>query len=581
MVASNPLDHRYRGENPLRTVGYLLREDRWRLLGGVGAFIVKHSPTWMLPLVTANIIDVVVQHKPVAQLWLNAGLLVVLLSLNYPFHILFVRCLSGSVRRMGTRLRSALCHRMQQLSIGYHARTNAGVLQSKVIRDVENVEQMVQQAGDTGLAATTMLVGGLVIIGFRAPAFLPVFLVVVPVAAILVVRLRTRMRTDNESFRREVEKLSSRISEMTTLIPITRAHGLERDALRRVDGTLARVMTAGLRLDILNGRFGALAWTLLNVLGVGCLAGAALTAYYGWVPITAGDVVMLSAFFGTLTGSMTTLMSLGPVIVRGLESVRSVGEVLQEPDLEDNAGKAPVTAVRGAFRFENVGYSYGVRDFTLDVSPGETIALVGASGAGKSTVLNLVNGFLRPARGRILLDGADMAGLDLRTYRRFLSIVPQEPILFEGSIAENVAYGLDGVPPERLRQALVDANAWEFVERLPDGLDTVVGERGARLSGGQRQRLAIARALIRDPRVLILDEATSALDAHTEALIQSALERLVHGRTVFVVAHRLSTIRTADRIVVMKDGVIEEVGSHSSLVAASGAYARLQAAQLA
>ncbi|NUS57997.1 MAG: ABC transporter ATP-binding protein, partial [Streptomycetaceae bacterium] len=298
MVASNPLDHRYRGENPLRTVAYLLREDRWRLLGGVGAFVVKHSPTWMLPLVTANIIDVVVQHKPVAQLWFNAGLLVVLLSLNYPFHVLFVRCLSGSVRRMGTRLRSALCHRMQQLSIGYHSRTNAGVLQSKVIRDVENVEQMVQQAGDTGLAATTMLTGGLVIIAFRAPAFLPVFLVVVPCAAVLVVRLRTRMRTDNESFRREVEKLSSRISEMTTLIPITRAHGLERDALRRVDGTLARVMTAGLRLDILNGRFGALAWTLLNVLGVGCLAGAALTSYYGWAPITAGDVVMLSAFFG-------------------------------------------------------------------------------------------------------------------------------------------------------------------------------------------------------------------------------------------------------------------------------------------
>ncbi|BCJ73132.1 ABC transporter ATP-binding protein [Catellatospora sp. IY07-71] len=580
-LAQHPLDHRYHGEHPVRTVAYLLREDRGRLALGVLAFAVKHSPTWLLPLVTANVIDVVVEHRPVAQLWWATAILLACLSLNYPFHVLFVRNHSGSVRRMGTRLRSALCRRMQELSIGYHSRSSAAVLQSKVIRDVEGIEQMVQQAGDVGVGALMMLLGGTVIIAVRAPLYLPIFLVLVPAAAFLVMSLRNRMRTDNESFRREVEGLSSRVAEMTTLIPITRAHGLERDALRRVDGTLDRVLHAGLRLDLLNGRFGALAWTQLQVLSVACLAGSALATYYGWTSTTAGDVVMLSAFFSTLTSSVMTLMSLGPVIVKGLESVRSAGEVLQAPDLEVNAGKTEVAEVRGGVSFEGVGFAYdgaagaAVHDFTLAVAPGERIALVGPSGAGKSTVLNLVIGFLRPSAGRILLDGRDMEGLDLRTYRRFVSVVPQEPILFEGSIRENVTYGMAGVPPERVRQALADANALDFVDQLTDGLDTVVGERGARLSGGQRQRLAIARALIRDPRVLILDEATSALDTHSESLIQQAMERLVAGRTVFVVAHRLSTIRNADRIVVMRDGRIEQIGTHTELLARPGTYATL------
>jgi ATP-binding cassette subfamily B protein len=579
------LDHRYRGEHPLRTLAYLFREDRGRIALAFGTFMVKHSPTWLLPLITANIIDVVVGHLPIWQLWVNTGVLLVLLTLNYPFHLAYIRNLSGAIRRMGTNLRSALCRRMQQLSIGYHSRVSAGVLQTKVIRDVESVEQMLQQAGDNGLAALWMLGGGLVVIAVRVPAALPVFLIVVPISALLVMRMRDRLRSNNESFRQEVEQLSSRVTEMTHLIPITRAHGLEQDALNRVNGTLSNVLRTSLRLDLLNGRFGALAWITLNALGVGFLATSAWVAYYQVLSITPGDVVMLSTFFATLTSSITTLMSLTPVISKGLEAVRSIGEVLQAPDLENNAGKSEIESVRGVVEFQDVGYTYqgnrpAVSDFSLTVSPGETVALVGASGAGKSTILNIVIGFIRPTAGRILLDGRDMETLDLRTYRRFVSVVPQESILFEGSIRDNVLYGMRDVSDETLRDALRDANALEFVDRLPEGLETVVGERGARLSGGQKQRLAIARALIRDPRVLILDEATSALDTRSEALIQQALTRLVAGRTVFVVAHRLSTIRTADRIVVMEDGRIAEVGTHDELVRRRGLYSGLQAAQL-
>ncbi|MCA1217422.1 ABC transporter ATP-binding protein [Streptomyces sp. 8L] len=577
---SSPLDHQYQGENPLRTLAYLFRPDRGKLTLSVLVFAFKHIPVWLLPLITANVIDVVVSHRSVAELWINTGGLGAILLLNFPLAMLFARYTSASIRRMGRDVRSALCRRMQYLSIGYHARVSAGVLQTKIVRDVESIETMVQQGANLGLGALMTLFGGLAVIAFKVPVVLPVFVIVVPVAALLVRKMRSRIRSNNEEFRLEIERLSSRVGEMTTLIPITRAHGLERTALHRVDDTLKEVRTKGFRLDLLNSQFGSMSWILLNTMAVACLAGAALVAYYGRLGISPGDVVMISSFFTTLTASFTTLMNLTPIISKGLESVRSIGEVLQAPDLEINEGKTSVDGVDGRIDFQDMAYRYpeaaedSVRGFDLTVRPGETVALVGASGAGKSTILNLLIGFIRPTEGRILLDGRDMSALDLRTYRRFLSVVPQESILFEGTIRENVTYGLEGgADEETLRESLAAANAMEFVERLPQGLDTVVGQRGARLSGGQKQRLAIARALIRDPRVLVLDEATSALDNRSEALIQDALSRLVRGRTVFVVAHRLTTIQSADRIVVMDRGRVVESGTHHELLALGGTYA--------
>ncbi|PTY05956.1 ABC transporter [Opitutaceae bacterium EW11] len=587
-TGQHPLEHRFSGEHPLQTLLFLYRGQRAKLIGATLSFVVKHSPVWIMPAITANIVDIV--SRPDAhsrhELWLNALVLIAIVAQNVPLHYVYVRALSAGSRKMETGLRSALCRRLQHLSIDYYARQSAGALQSKVLRDVEAVEQLTRVIFDAGLSCLTNIVFAFVITGWRQPKFLLFFVVAVPFAVTLVYVLRRPMQARNAAFREEIERMSSRVIEMTHLLPVTRAHGLESTALERVGESFERVQTAALRTDGINAVFGSLSWATFNGFNMLCLVAAAWACLSGWLPIGPGDVVLLSTYFGLITSSVLGLVGMAPQVTKGLESIRSIGEVLECPDLENNEGKAPVDDVRGEFRFENVGFQYpsadtsALHDFTLTVPPGETIALVGASGAGKSTVIKLVIGFIRPTSGRILVDGRDMEAHDLRSYRRFLAVVPQESILFDGSIRQNVTYGLPSVPDEVVEKALRDANAWEFVSALPKGLDTEVGEKGARLSGGQKQRLAIARALIRNPRVLILDEATSALDTETEALIQEALARLMKGRTTFVVAHRLSTIRDARRIVVLEHGRIAEIGSHDQLLRSGGIYARLHAKQL-
>ena len=243
--------------------------------------------------------------------------------------------------------------------------------------------------------------------------------------------------------------------------------------------------------------------------------------------------------------------------------------------------------LKGRFRFQNVAFSYKgsnepvLSGIDLEVKEGETIALVGESGSGKTTILNLLIGFITPGGGRLSIDGTDISEINLRSYRRFISVVPQTPILFTGTVRENITYGLTNVSDEEVNHAVEAANLKSVIAKLPNGLNTMIGEHGANLSGGQRQRISIARAIIRDPRVIILDEATSALDTISEKEIQDALNELIKGRTTFIVAHRLSTVRGADRIVVLDQGKIREEGSYQTLMELKGEFYEMERLQMA
>lgn len=548
-------------------------------------FFIKHAPVWVLPIVTANIINDVTSASPntTRNIIIQAIIMVGLILLNIPMNYMYTRYKSLATRYAETGLRKALVRKLQQLSISYHKETQSGRLQSKIMRDVEAVETLSTQMFLNILNIALNIIIALVVTISKSYIVFFFFLITTPLAGFTMVFFRNIMKKRNREFRKEMEETSARVMEMVELIPVTRAHALEEEEVRKMSGQLLAVAEKGYRLDVIQSLFGSVGWAIFQIFQIGCLAFTGYLAIEG--SVGPGDITLYQSYFASIVSQVSSLMSLIPMIAKGIESVNSIGEVLLEEDIEHNEGKEIVPDISGEFDFANVKFKYNNTDknvlngLNLHVKQGETIALVGESGAGKSTILNLVIGFNFATEGELTVDGYHLEDIDLRSYRKHLAVVPQTSILFSGTIRDNITYGVDDYSEEELQRVVDAANLRDLVNTLPKGLETVVGEHGGKLSGGQRQRVSIARALMRNPKVIVLDEATSALDSISEKLIQEALDNLTKDRTTFIVAHRLSTIKGADKIAVIAEGHCVEYGTYDELMKLGGEFYQMKSIQ--
>ncbi|HEY7185934.1 MAG TPA: ABC transporter ATP-binding protein [Vicinamibacterales bacterium] len=552
---------------------------RKRLLLGLALMLISRLAGLVLPASSKYLIDDVVTGKrtdlllPIA---LAAGAATLVQAVT---SFALSQILGVAAQRAITDMRKRVQARVMHLPVRYFDSTQTGILVARIMSDAEGIRNLV----GTGLV---QLVGGLVtaVMGIAVLFWLNWHLTVITILVLLTFGggmayafrtlrplFRERGKINAEVTGRLTEALGgirvvkSYTAEKREEIVFTKgAHRLFRNIAKSMTGVSAT--TAG--STVIVGIIGIL---MIWLGGRAILAGE----------MTLGDLIMYIFFIGLVAAPLVSIASIGTQITEAFAGLDRIREILDMPtEIEEDAQRNSLDRITGDVAFDNVWFEYNegqpvLRGVSFSAQAGTTTALVGSSGSGKSTLISLVMAFNRPSKGRILVDGHDLADLRLMDYREQLASVLQENFLFDGTITENVGYARPGSTIDEIKEACRIAHCDEFISQFPNGYDTVVGERGIKLSGGQRQRVSIARAILANPRILILDEATSSLDSESEPMIQDGLRRLRSGRTTFVIAHRLSTIRSADQILVLEAGEIVERGTHSELLALNGRYRQL------
>ncbi len=497
----------------------------------------------------------------------------------------FVRVYTFSiVNERGMRdLRAALYRKIVWLPMSFFDSRRTGELMSRITADISTLQDMFSFTLAELLRQVITVVAGTTLLFVLAPSLTVFMLLTFPLLVLSALFFGKYIRVLSREAQDKLAGANIVVEESLQAMPVVKAFTNERLQIGRYASALDEVVDVALRAARYRSAF--IAFVIFAIFG-----GIVGVAWYGAHLLASGQLslgllvsyIIYTPFIGFSIGG------LGDVYAQVQKSVGASERVLEILDQRDeDPGDSKTLSLKGDIHFDNVSFSYPSRpDYPvleqLDffVAEGEKVALVGQSGAGKSTVINLLMRFYPATQGVIRVDGSDIASHDLAAYRSNLGIVPQEVILFGGTIMENIRYGKPGASDEAVRQAALKANALEFIERFPEKFETLVGDRGVKLSGGQRQRIAIARAILKDPAILILDEATSSLDAQSESLVQEALEKLMEGRTTIIIAHRLSTIRKTNRIFVIQHGRLAEMGSHAELTGTEGIYSKLLKIQL-
>ncbi|HVT38075.1 MAG TPA: ABC transporter ATP-binding protein [Gemmatimonadaceae bacterium] len=493
--------------------------------------------------------------------------------------------LGASLQERLTRdLRDAVFRHMQRLPLSWFSRTRAGQIMARILADTEQAKAILAEVATRSIQNLAQVIVTIVFLVAMSPRLALMSLVIAPLISIALQPLLRRLRAGHRRLRNEYGEITSVLQEVITgirLVKSFRGEGYEDQRFTSASGGYTGGMVRITRMSLLSGPLTEVLATVVAmvVLGVG-----AREVFAG--KLDAGVLVTFMIYVMRLLPPLKQLSQAPTIAQQSLAAAERLFEILDEStEAQRDRGTREARTLSDAIVFSGVSFSYGgdavLRDVSFTARRGEVIALVGASGAGKSTLVDLIPRFIEPTQGCITLDGVDTREIRLPSLRALTGIVSQDTVLFNDTVRANIAYGgLDRYTEAQVEAAARAANAHEFITELPLAYATTLGERGARLSGGQRQRIAIARALLTDPPILILDEATSALDTESERLVQEAIDRLLAGRTVFVIAHRLSTVTHATQILVLDRGSVVERGTHASLLAAGGTYARLHALQL-